>query len=98
MPSTRRTVRACPSCAWRTLHVPLASGAWTSLMLLPAHSPEDLEGADMKLRHLTAALALAAVGVVGTAGIATAQDSSTTSTPAASTATAKGKEAACAKA
>ena len=52
----------------------------------------------MKLRHLTAALALAAVGVVGTAGIATAQDSSTTSTPGASSATAKGKEAACAKA
>lgn len=53
----------------------------------------------MKLRHLTAALALAGVALVGTAGVAAAQDSSSTApTTAASNASAKGKAAVCAKA
>jgi hypothetical protein len=53
----------------------------------------------MKLRYLTAALALAAVALVSTAGVATAQDSSSTApTTAASNAPTNGKAAACAKA
>jgi len=46
----------------------------------------------MKIRQITAALALSAMAVVATAGVAAAQDTSSTTAPA------KGKAALCAKA